>query len=120
MADIIRSDITETLFYLYIHIVILAVLDRLISSVNEIYNLHPIAKKRPIKGYVQFSKLVVYIVGLIIGVAILSGKPPFKIVTGLGALAAIVMLMKGDVGSKTTCGSTNLFKMVQYKMFLFA
>ena len=29
-------------------------------------------------------------------------------------------VMKGDVGSKTTCGSTNLFKMVQYKMFLFA
>ena len=29
-------------------------------------------------------------------------------------------IVKGDVGSKTTCGSTNLFKMVQYKMFLFA
>jgi len=65
----------------------------LISSVNEIYSLHPIAEKRPIKGYVQFSKLVVYIIGLIIGVAILSGKPPFKVVTGLGALAAIVMLI---------------------------
>ena len=93
MADIIRNDIIETLFYLYIHIVILAVLNRLISSVYEIYNLHPIAEKRPIKGYVQFSKLVVYIIGLVIGIAILSGKPPGKVVTGLGALAAIVMLI---------------------------
>jgi miniconductance mechanosensitive channel len=93
MTDIIRNDIIETLFYLYIHIVILVVLDRLISSVNEIYNLNPMAEKRPIKGYVQFSRLVVYIIGLVIGVAILSGRPPWKVVTGLGALAAIVMLI---------------------------
>ncbi len=29
-------------------------------------------------------------------------------------------LVQGDIGSKTTCGSTNLFNIVQYKMFLFA
>jgi len=34
--------------------------------------------------------------------------------------AGLNLIVKGDVGSKTTCDSTNLFKMVQYKMFLFA
>ncbi len=93
MADIIRNDIIETLFNLFIHIVILAVLERSGSSVQAIYNLHPIAEKRPIKGYVQFSKLMIYIVGIVVSVAILSGKSPWKIVTGLGAMAAIVMLI---------------------------
>ena len=80
MTNIIRNDLIETLFNLYVHIVILAVLERSVSSVQAIYNLHPIAEKRPIKGYVQFSKLMIYIVGMVVGVAILSGKSPWKIV----------------------------------------
>ena len=41
------------------------VVDSILSSVHHIYEGFEIAKSRPIKGYIQVVKIIVYLVGLI-------------------------------------------------------
>lgn len=49
-----------------------------------------------VKGIFQMLKLVVWGVGIIIGISILIGKEPVAILTALGASAAILMLVFKD------------------------
>ncbi len=53
-------------------------------------------KHHPLKGLFQMFKLAAIVVGLIIGVSALLSKSPITILTGLGASAAILMLVFKD------------------------
>ncbi len=53
-------------------------------------------KHHPLKGLFQMFKLVAIVIGLIIGVSALLSKSPITILTGLGASAAVLMLVFKD------------------------
>lgn len=53
-------------------------------------------KKHPLKGLVQALQVILYFVGSIIIVAILIDKSPAVLLTGLGASAAVLMLIFKD------------------------
>lgn len=73
------------------------VLDAFLEAANEIYMEHfERAKERPIKGYVQLVKIFVYIVGAILVVTTLTGTSPLGILSGLGALSAVLLLVFRD------------------------
>jgi miniconductance mechanosensitive channel len=63
---------------------------------NDAYQLKPDAASRPIKGYVQVAKIVVYAAAVILIVAALIGQSPLLLLSGLGALAAVLMLIFRD------------------------
>ncbi len=65
----------------------------LLSVLNSVYERHPISKRWPIRGYIQFVKLIVYIAAAIVAVCILINKSPWSILSGLGALSAVLMLV---------------------------
>lgn len=71
-------------------------LDRSLSIVERIYNLYPISKEWPIRSYMQFIKVFVFILFAILIVANLMGKSPIAFITGLGAVMAIVILVFKD------------------------
>jgi miniconductance mechanosensitive channel len=73
-----------------------AALDRALSASLDIYELYPFAKERPIKAYVQLVKLVVYILGAVIVIALLLGKSPWGILGGIGMVAALAVLVFRD------------------------
>ncbi|MCJ2186566.1 mechanosensitive ion channel family protein [Novosphingobium beihaiensis] len=71
-------------------------LSDLLELANDAYELKPDAASRPIKGYVQVGKIVVYAAAAILITATLIGQSPFLLLSGLGALAAVLMLIFRD------------------------
>jgi len=54
------------------------------------------AVSKPIKGYIQIGKIIVYIVGGIIIISTLIGQSPITILAGLGAVSAVLILIFKD------------------------
>lgn len=80
----------------YMVILILLVFDSVINALHEIYNTLPISKGRNIKGYVQVVKILLYFLALILVISIFSGKAPMTLIAGLGAVAAVLLLVFKD------------------------
>lgn len=72
------------------------VIDGILTTLNDIYNTYEISKSKPIKGFTQVLKTVVYIVGLLLIIAILTQKELSNILIGLGTLSAVLMLVFKD------------------------
>jgi miniconductance mechanosensitive channel len=72
------------------------VMDSFIDALHEIYQSFPIAKERSIKGYMQVLKIIVFSLGGIFILSVLLNKSPFTLLAGLGALAAVLILVFKD------------------------
>ena len=88
--------LVEKFTYIYIAAVCVLVLSSFLDAMHDIYLTLEISKTRPIKGYVQLLKIVIYIFGGIIVVSILFNKNPMSLLVGMGASAAILMLVFKD------------------------
>ena len=71
-------------------------LDGLLTALNDIYSTRPHAKSRPIKGYLQILKIVIYVGAGILVVSTLIGQPPTLILGGFGAMTAVLLLVFKD------------------------
>ncbi|MEI7596013.1 MAG: mechanosensitive ion channel domain-containing protein [Bacteroidota bacterium] len=89
--------ITEVAAKVYMLFTVLLSLDSFLSALHDIYQTLDISKIRPIKGYIQVGKIVIYIVGSIFALSILLNKSPMYLLTGLGALTAVLLLVFKDV-----------------------
>jgi len=76
--------------------VFITAFNRFLNSFLDIYNTYPYAKDRPVKGYVQLLKVLIYFLGGITMIAILVGQNPVTIFAGLGAMAAVLLLVFRD------------------------
>jgi len=52
-----------------------------------------ISRGRPIKGYIQVLKLIIYLIGGIIIVSAFLGRSPLVLLSGLGAMTAVILLI---------------------------
>ena len=86
----------KTITVLYTIIISLLVADSFISALHEIYLTFPIASEKPVKGYVQVVKIFLYFLTFILIISILSKTPVLKLLAGLGALAAVLLLVFKD------------------------
>jgi miniconductance mechanosensitive channel len=68
----------------------------LLAAANSIYKLRPDAAERPIKGFIQLAQLVVYIIAAILIVAALIDRSPIILLSGVGALAAVLLIVFKD------------------------
>ncbi len=81
----------------YMIAVAVFVVDAVLESINDIYVTHSKhSKQRPIKGYLQLLKILVYIVGLVLVVTTILDKSPVGILSGIGALSAVLLLVFRD------------------------
>ena len=97
-----------------IAIVVILSINSLLNAFNEIYNQSKYSDKVNIKSYFQIIRLVFNLFGLIIVVSIFSGQSPFYLLSGLGALTAVLMLVFKDTilsfVSSIQISSNDLFK----------
>src|SRR3546814_469519 len=75
--------------------VALALADAL-EIINTLYQQREDAKLRPIKGYIQVAKIIVYLLAAILIIAALVDRSPVILLSGLGAMAAVLMLIFQD------------------------
>lgn len=71
-------------------------ISQVLTLVNQLYERRPNALARPVKGYIQLLKIIVYGGVLILMIAILMDESPLLLFSGLGAMAAILMLVFKD------------------------
>lgn len=72
------------------------VIDAILSTLNDIYNTYEVSKSKPIKGFIQVLKIIVYVICLLLIIAILTQKELSNILIGLGTLSAVLMLVFKD------------------------
>ena len=77
----------------YVMLVGLLVIDALLNAIDDIYRTYEISKIKPIKGFLQVVKIVIFIIGGIFIIAVLIGESPMILLGGIGALTAVFMLV---------------------------
>ena len=97
-----------------IAIVFLYSLNAFINAFNEMFKLTDLSKKFSIKSYTQIGKLLINIFGIIVVMAILTGNSPVYLLSGLGALTAVLVLVFKDtilsLVSSVQISSNDLFR----------
>lgn len=80
----------------YMIVVGMLVIDAFLNAVNDIYRTYEISKAKPIRGYIQVIKIFMYVIGGILIIANLIEKSPLLLLSGIGALSAVIMLVFKD------------------------
>ncbi len=80
------------------------ILTSIVTTLEDIYNTHEMAKLKPLTGLVQVIKIVLYVVACLIIIAYLLDTKLSTILISLGTMSAVLMLVfqdtiKGFVGS---------------------
>ena len=88
----ILQNITDAFIILTIAIALVGIL----SIMDTLYHRRPKNDLRPIKGYVQVAKIVVSAITAIFVIATLLDTSPVILLSGLGAMTAVLMLVFQD------------------------
>lgn len=92
----VLSTYIERAAWIYFIVVIVIAVNALLSTIGESVFTNRKYHDRPIKGFIQISKVIVYLVATIIVISVLTGKSPVYLIGGLGAFAAVLMLISKD------------------------
>ena len=88
---IIRS-VAEALIVVSVAMAIVKAL----TYANEVYERLPQSRNKPIKGYVQVIKILVLCGAAIILISVLTNESPLLLLSGLGAITAVLLLVFKD------------------------
>ncbi|TWG86597.1 miniconductance mechanosensitive channel [Luteimonas sp. J16] len=91
LATVLRS-----LCQAFIVLTLALAVSRALDVANEVYERRPDARNRPIKGYLQVAKIIMFALVAISIVATLAGVQFLHVLTGLGAATAVLMLIFQD------------------------
>ena len=80
----------------YLIVAGLLTINALLNTVGDLYNQSELARRAPITGFIQVVKLVLAIVALLIVIANLLDRSPIILLSGLGAVTAVLMLVFKD------------------------
>lgn len=86
----------ERIAMVYMAFAGLSAFNAFLNAAAAIYKTFEMSKQRPIKGYIQIVKIVFFILVTIISLATIMGQQPWALLTGLGAMTAVLMLVFRD------------------------
>ena len=88
--------VINTLASQYILFTFLWFLFGLINTTHEFYLKLAISKRYSIRGYIQLIKILLSSLAIILSISIILDKSPLFLLTGLGAISAVLMLIFKD------------------------
>jgi miniconductance mechanosensitive channel len=97
-ADLLPSGV-ETIRHILLFLVLWLALvtgNALLNAANEIYERSRFYRGESIQGYLDLLKLVVIAAGLILTVSLFTGQSPLVLLSGLGAVMAVLLLLFQD------------------------
>lgn len=77
----------------WVFITIVLTISAALNVVNELYQRRPVARNKPIKGYLQLVKIILFIVCALLIIGTFLQKDVFTLLAGFGAMAAVLMLV---------------------------
>ncbi len=90
------NGILHNLVAIYFIFVILLLSDAFFKAISDVYETLPNSKERPIKGYLQGVQLIFILIGVLITISIILNIKLSTVFTGLGAIAAVLILVFKD------------------------
>jgi small-conductance mechanosensitive channel len=89
--------IGEKVCLTYVILMVLLSVNSIITISLDVYHRKANYRNMPLKGVIEMSRVVVFFVGGLVALAVLLGKSPTTLIAGLGASAAILMLVFKDM-----------------------
>lgn len=89
---VLADKLADIFLIFYVIWLLMSVLNAFFDTLYK----KPSMRDKPLESYAQVVKIVLYCIGFIILFSILTGKNPAHILTGLGALSAVLMLVFKD------------------------
>jgi len=86
----------ESVLGIYTACIMILVAVSFLNAVYHIYGDFEVADSKPIKGYVQIGKIIVFLIGGIIIISMMIGQSPLNLLAGLGAMSAVLLLIFKD------------------------
>ena len=80
----------------YMVLMLTLAITAMLSAANTIYSTSPVAKDRPLKGFVQLVQIVVWVFGGVMIIAAVLDRSPLLLLSGFGAMTAILLLVFKD------------------------
>ncbi|MGI9342278.1 MAG: mechanosensitive ion channel family protein [Gammaproteobacteria bacterium] len=80
----------------YMVLMLTLALSAMLGAANQIYETLPVSRERPLKGFVQLVQIVVYLFGGVLVIAAVLDRSPVLLLSGFGAMTAILMLVFKD------------------------
>ena len=90
------AELCFRLTNVYIAVITVLIFNTLLLAFMDVYSTSEKSKNRPLKALIQGLQVALFFIGGIIVVAILINKSPKVLLTGLGASAAVLMLIFKD------------------------
>lgn len=90
------QDAIQRISMVYMILAGLFVFNSFLNAVVDIYHTFDVSKQRSVKGYIQVAKIIISIFVGIIAVAMLMNRSPWLLLSGLGAMTAVVLLVFKD------------------------
>ncbi|MBD3419282.1 MAG: mechanosensitive ion channel [Chitinivibrionales bacterium] len=90
------AKVAQAIAFAYIIFVGVLALDSLLNAFLEIYQSFDVSREIPITGFMQVIKIVVYFLSLLLVISVILDKSPMILVSGLGAMTAVIMLIFKD------------------------
>ena len=87
---------SRTLLAILLVILGMLIVDSLINTARIIYDTREISKKIPIDPFVQVVKIFLYFITLILLASMLLNKSPLFLISGLGAITAVLLIVFKD------------------------
>ena len=90
------EDVIRKVSVALISWVILLIVGAFLTALNDVYVTLDMSKGKPIKGYIQIVKIIIYMAGIIIILCSLVGRSPLGLLSGFGAMTAVILLIFRD------------------------
>jgi miniconductance mechanosensitive channel len=87
--------IRKTVLLLALWLIVITI-NSLLNAVNSIYEASRSYRGQPIQGYLDLAKIIVGVVGIILSITILTGESPVVLLSGMGALMALLLVLFRD------------------------
>ncbi|NOZ08807.1 MAG: mechanosensitive ion channel [FCB group bacterium] len=77
-------------------LIIFLILSSLLTVLEKIYSKLKLSRRVPMKSYLQTLRIILVIIGLILVISTVLGRSPLLLLSGIGALTAVLMLIFRD------------------------
>lgn len=108
------SEIIRDIALFFILWITAVTFNALLSALNEIYESRSSFKGVSIQGYLDLVKILILIAAVILSISLFTGQSPVVLLTGLGALTAVLLFVFQDtllaLVASVQIGAHNLIK----------
>ena len=96
IGTVVSAQFMQVSAVIYMLVIGMLVINSFLDSVSDICHTYDFSRKVPIHGLMQVIKIIVFITGGIVILGMIIDKDPTKMLTGFGAMTAVITLIFKD------------------------